>query len=374
MIPGLKSIATGNKVLHANWSDGTINAYPYIWLRDNDIADLHPTTRERMFDLTSVSIDIEPMKIELVNGAVEILWPERRQASSYASDWLYRHRPGCKRDDPADINQVLWTAESLQEIPRFHAENCLTKPTLLREALSTAKSTGLVLFDGLADDADAGVNFGDCIGFKRQTNFGVTFDVVSKPEPNNLAYTAAALPLHIDLTNQELVPGYQFLHCVQNSATGGESVFGDGYSACAELQKTAPEHFACLKETPIPCRFHDDDFDIRQHRPVISQDSSGEFTQLVFNAHIADIPDMPASVLQDFYAAYQALMRIARGDKYRLQYVLQPGEMVMFDNRRVMHGRGEFDPTSGARHLRGYYIDRNEVDSRLRVLQRQIRK
>ena len=44
-----------------------------------------------------------------------------------------------------------------------------------------------------------------------------------------LAQRSLALPLHTDLPNQELVPGYQFLHCYRNSASGGESLFADGF-------------------------------------------------------------------------------------------------------------------------------------------------
>ena len=50
--------------------------------------------------------------------------------------------------------------------------------------------------------------------------------------------------------------------------------------------------------------------------------------------------------------------------------MLAPGEMAMFDNTRVLHGRTAFDPSSGDRHLRGYYIEKNEIDSRIRVLSR----
>jgi gamma-butyrobetaine dioxygenase len=44
--------------------------------------------------------------------------------------------------------------------------------------------------------------------------------------------------------------------------------------------------------------------------------------------------------------------------------------MVVFDNRRVLHGRAAFDPATGHRHLQGFYVDRGEFDSRLRVLAR----
>ncbi len=371
MPPKIRSIDSYDRGIIVNWDSGESNEYPYIWLRDNDTAELHPSTLERIFDLTTVAIDIVPDDVRSTDTELIIRWPDRTDDSSYMNAWLYRHRPGVCRPDPAKIAQKLWNRQNLQSIPRFSAEKCIGSRSILSRALLSAKETGLIIFDGLGDNPISGESFADLIGFKRQTNFGVMFEVESKRDPNNLAYTAAALPLHIDLTNQEHVPGYQFLHCVNNSAVGGDSVFADGYQICADLQQQQPAMFERLKEIDIPCRFHDRECDIRQRRPVISQDKNGEFTQLVFNAHLADVPDMPSTQLFAFYEAYQALMALARQEQYSVRYQLQPGEMVMFDNRRVMHGRSEFDPATGDRLLRGYYIDRGEVDSRIRVLRRQ---
>ena len=41
-----------------------------------------------------------------------------------------------------------------------------------------------------------------------------------------------------------------------------------------------------------------------------------------------------------------------------------------FDNRRVLHGRTAFDEAVGARALKGCYMEREEVLSRIRVLRR----
>ncbi|WP_255006450.1 TauD/TfdA family dioxygenase [Roseovarius sp. M141] len=46
--------------------------------------------------------------------------------------------------------------------------------------------------------------------------------------------------------------------------------------------------------------------------------------------------------------------------------------MVVFDNRRVLHGRDSFDPATGFRHLHGCYVDRGEFSSRLRMLARTV--
>ena len=44
------------------------------------------------------------------------------------------------------------------------------------------------------------------------------------------------------------------------------------------------------------------------------------------------------------------------------------GDLFSFNNRRVLHGRKAFDMNSGNRHLQGYYIDRDEIESRLNFL------
>ena len=46
--------------------------------------------------------------------------------------------------------------------------------------------------------------------------------------------------------------------------------------------------------------------------------------------------------------------------------------MIAFDNLRVLHGRGAFDPNSGRRHLQGTYLDRDLIRSRQRVLERTL--
>ncbi len=79
---------------------------------------------------------------------------------------------------------------------------------------------------------------------------------------------------------------------------------------------------------------------------------------------------MDAEQLYEFYRVYKALMHRMREPRYAITYHLKPGEIVAFDNSRVLHGRTAFDPDSGERHYRGYYLERNEIDSRIRVLSR----
>ncbi len=367
----IADVQRGERDFTITWADQTVAEIPFIWLRDNDPDELHPDTRERVFDLTSVDIDVSPDSFQLNSNKLIVQWPKRSDASAYEIEWLRTHRPGQSRHDASVVDQTLWDRGALGEIPRTDAQECMDSPAALKDALLTAKRIGLLIIEGLEDDPAAGEEFADLIGFKRETNFGVMFEVISTPDPNNLAYTSLELPLHTDLPNQDVIPGYQFVHSYRNGARGGENVFADGFRICADLAEDQPQDFALLKSVEIPWRFHDEACDIRAHRPIISQRAGGEFERFVFNAHIADLPDMEADVLHDFYAAYRNLMIRVRDPKYAIQYMLAQGEMAMFDNTRVLHGRMAFDPSSGERHLRGYYIEKNEVDSRIRVLARE---
>ncbi|MEO0368628.1 MAG: TauD/TfdA family dioxygenase [Pseudomonadota bacterium] len=366
----INSVERDERALKLAWEDGTRQELPYIWLRDNDPGELHPDTKERIFDLTSVSLDIQPREVTPASEGLRVRWPDRDEDSIYPLDWLIDRRLENPAQDPAIIEKISWRPESMTGIPTVSAKQCFNGDGLL-EALTHIKQSGIVIINELDDDPAAGERFGDLIGFKRESNFGVMFDVISKADPNNLAYTSIALPLHTDLPNQEFVPGIQFLHCYKNSATGGGSVFADGMAITEDFKTSEPEHYALLCETDVPWRFHDDSCDVRRRRAIIGLDKSGKFESFTFNAHLADVIDLPPEQIYPFYAAYQALMARIRSNDYNITHQLQPGEMVIFDNLRVMHGRESFDPTTGDRHLRGYYIEHNEVESCIRMRSKQ---
>jgi len=366
----IADVTRGERGFTITWDDRSVAEFPFIWLRDNAPDEFHPDTRERVFDLTTVNLEITPDAFAVEPDALVIDWPEKQQASKYGAEWLHVHRPGQVRADPAIVARTTWDRDGMPAIPRAAADQCVGDQLKLRDALRTLKQFGILIVDGLDDSPDASRSFGDLIGFRRRTNFGDMFEVISRPVPNNLAYTSLALPLHTDLPNQEIIPGYQLLHCYRNTSTGGQSVFADGFKICEDLRRDLPDDYDLLSRIDIPWRFHDDGNDIRQHRPIICERADSALDYFVFNAHIADLPDMDAEMLYDFYPAYQRLMQRIRLPQYAIQHMLVPGEMVIFDNSRVLHGRTAFDVNSGERHLRGYYLERNEIDSRIRVLSR----
>jgi gamma-butyrobetaine dioxygenase len=365
----IKAAVPEARMLTVRWTDGSITDYPFQFLRDNCTSGFHPETQERQFDLLSVPETLAPTRVSVEGDAVLVDWQEEPpHRSRFAASWLAGHRPGRRAPDPAEIPARTWGAELAGAVPSADARSLLADDAGLLSWLRVTKEVGLAVVTNLEGGEEAGLSVGERIGFLRRTNFGVTFRVETKPDPNNLAFTSHALPLHTDLPNQEMPPGFQFLHCIVNDAEGGESVFADGFRIAEIVRERDPDGFGLLTRIPIPYRFHDRDTDIRVHRPMIGLDERGRPFDIRYSAHLMDAFDMEGASMVDYYKAYRVFMAETRNPANIVRFKLRSGEMAVFDNRRVLHGRSAFNPSTGHRLLHGYYVDRGEFDSRIRVL------
>ena len=260
--------------------------------------------------------------------------------------------------------EFMVASGGLAPLRRINFAELATRDGMVRW-LTGMLANGAIVVEDTPNVTGEVIRLAEQIGYARPTNFGTIFDVESRPDPNNSAYTAAGLDLHTDLPNWANPPDFQFLHTLANEATGGDSVLADGVAVANELRSTDPKAYDILATTPVPFRFHDAVDDIRFTAPIIEVDGDDNPTSIRFNNWIRDTDPFAD---EQFYDAYVALWHMLRDPAHVLALRLEAGETVCFDNRRILHGRGEFDPQSGRRHLQGCYVDRDMVESRLRRL------
>ena len=75
--------------------------------------------------------------------------------------------------------------------------------------------------------------------------------------------------------------------------------------------------------------------------------------------------------MDDIYAALKCFMEMVNSPLYQMTFPFKVGDLIMFDNRRLLHGRGEFYPKTGDRALRGTYIERDDVMSKIRQIEQR---
>ncbi len=349
------------------WDDGAEAALPPIWLRDHCPCDTcrHATSRERLFKIIDAEVGVPDVSLD--NGMLTLAWPDGHE-SRFDGVWLHQRRPGQHRFQPKVPSARAWREGFMPE--HITHGDFTAGQDGQRQWLEALIREGLVLLDDGPTELDEVVRIAESIGPLRATNFGARFDVQSKPNPNNAAYTAIELELHTDLPNWRNPPDIQLLYCLENDAEGGASTFADGFAVAEAMRHEAPKHFAMLAETPIDLRFQDDGHDIAVREPIIRTNEHGELREIRFNNWIRDGIDIAPDQIEDWYAAYCDFWARLRAPRYRADFELAPGQMIAFDNRRVLHGRGAFNPNTGKRHLQGCYLDYDMVESKLRVLAR----
>ena len=125
-----------------------------------------------------------------------------------------------------------------------------------------------------------------------------------------------------------------------------------------------------LAQTPVRFTFAEASGERWSSRaPVLGVDACGALEAVRLNHRSLDLEPEDAARLEAWYEAYLAFYRRlhAAGAAYARR--LAPGEMVIFDNRRILHGRAAFD-RAGARWLRGAYADIDGLKATLARLRR----
>ena len=236
------------------------------------------------------------------------------------------------------------------------------------EMLKDFHSLGFVIITNLSKKKGTVIDFAESLGPVRSTNFGKHFDVISKPNPNDLAYTGLGLSAHADNPYRKPIPGIQLLHCISNEANGGDSTLVDGLAVANYLKKNEKHYFDILTSTEILFRFTDKDVVLENWGKLIELNVNQNFKQIRFSGRLDYVPLMDPEKLTIFYQARKKLYELCSSKNFVINFRLDSGMLMMFDNHRLLHGRTKYDPNSGYRHLQGCYIEHDATEGKLRRL------
>lgn len=259
---------------------------------------------------------------------------------------------------PSTVKYDDWISHG----PGFHA------------ALAQLWNYGLVFVDGVPNSEESVVTLANQIGHVMETFYGRTWDVRSKPQAENVAYTSTFLGLHQDLLYTKDPPRIQLLHCLENTCEGGESIFSDAYRV-ARLMELGPEDlYQALLKKRIRYHYNKDGHFYQQQRRVLEHKGENVFWSPPFQD-----PDQPVTMSVTGSQHYSIWLKAAKtfrklleDEQWLYERKLKPGQCVIFDNLRVLHGRRKFDTTSGSRWLKGTYVSRDEWNSKVLTSSKEI--
>jgi len=202
----------------------------------------------------------------------------------------------------------------------------------------------------------------------RKTNWGEFFRVKSTPDENrkDLAYSAHHIRPHTDNPYRDSPPSYQWLHCIENNCVGGVNYFVDGFQVALDVFKENEEYYRLLTDVKLRFENFDGAFDYNvSFHPIITQ-TGDAITKICYSdksgGYAPHMEDQER--LRKFYEAKRLFCSKLQSREYQTWIKLEPGQIAVFDNWRVLHARTAFDPQEGSRYYQGCYSDQDSVFSR----------
>jgi gamma-butyrobetaine hydroxylase len=343
------------------WGNQESSEFHSLWLYDNSPGHRDPATGQRLLDVPDLPESPRISGAVCTGRELQIQW-EDGHAARFAIEWL------CASLSIASPHPVIrWRAEQAP-LERFEYSAVTGSASSRLEWLTAIARHGLAILSGVPRQQDEVLKIAEAIGWVRETNYGRVFDVRSVALPNNLAYTNRALALHTDNPYRDPVPGLQLLHCLQDDGNGGVSLFADGFAVAAALRERDRLAFDTLAATPVWFEFHDAQCHLRAERTVIECGRDGDVAAIHYNHRSLAPLCLPPDHIPGFYRGLRLFAAMLHDPEFMVSTKIAAGELVAFDNRRVLHGRTGF--SSAARHLQGCYVDRDGLFSNITVLER----
>ncbi|OJJ46207.1 hypothetical protein ASPZODRAFT_133210 [Penicilliopsis zonata CBS 506.65] len=359
----------------------------YVQLRDAckcpTCVDQH--SKQRNFRTTDIPSWIQPRTLEWKDGSLTVQWHNDIKSyppthtSTYSIDDLRALTMGIKHQDMQriDRNRRFWTRQIMRKRQHWISyDDYMNDELKFAVAMRSLAVYGILFVKDIPESREMVEKIATRMGPLRNTFYGPTWDVRSVPKAKNVAYTNQFLGFHMDLLYMNEPPGYQLLHCLQNSCEGGESLFSDALYAAYVVRLVAPEYYKALCSFRLGYEYRHENHVYSNRWPVVqaSWDARAQPYRVNYSPPFQSplyLDQRDQENFEKFKDALEFFTRIMENKKSSFELKLNPGECVIFENRRIVHARRQFNTESGHRWLAGAYVDDDAVRSTIHVCQKK---
>jgi trimethyllysine dioxygenase len=353
--------------LLVNWDSGESTKYPWIWLRENahDADSYHPVTQQRQVFTAGLAADLTAKHAQVNGSDLHVAWTDDSAPAVLPVSFLAKYRRPASARAAVNYEQVLWNGPMINaQTPTIEYDEVMSGEDGVIAWLRKTLAYGFCLAVNTPPTFAATEELLRRVGYVRETIFGAMWEFTPDLSKADTAYTNLELKPHTDGTYSHDAPGAQLLHCLGFGGTGGQSTMVDGFEIARLLKAEHPQHYETLSTVQVPGQYVGDGSHLMAARPVLRHDHTGALVQVSFNNYDRAPFLLPEDEMVAFYDALRAFDLLANSDAMQWQHVLAPGEAMLFDNWRVLHGRFAF---TGQRRLCGGYVNREDIESRVRL-------
>ena len=316
-----------------------------------------PTSNERLVPWADLPPDLTIRSAEIIDGVIEVETSDGHRSSVPLVDLVESEvgaRPGAV-DGPV--------SEGRPTVRRVGAGEVETDAGVVT-VVDALFRDGAVLIDGVGTDEASLAAIASRLGVVQPTNYGATWEIEATIRPVTAVDSERDLAVHTDLPYRTHPPSVQLLLACVVDVAGGATTLADGFAAAERLRVDDPDAWGLLTQTELSFPFVRDDVAIGGRAPTISLDTAGRYAIVRRAPDLVGSPSVDAERAPDVYAALRRWDEILDDPDRHAVVPLEPGELLVFDNHRMLHGRTAFRlGSAGRRRLIGCYLDRDDLRS-----------
>ena len=347
--------------LHVHFSGENSEIFPNIWLRDHakDEQNWDKRSSQRKTFTASLDLNLKIKNAEILeNGKyLSISWPDLEKPVQYSFEFLINNKIDKKRETKSNL-KVWGSNEIHQEI--FVDYNSILSNDGFKNFLKSLYTYGFLVIRNCETNLKCVEKIANKIGYVRNSIFGGLWSFESDENKADSAYTQEELRPHTDSTYSNDAPGLQLLLCCDYDAEGGESIMVDGLKIAETIKKEDLQMYDLLTKINVKGNYIGDGVFLEAERPIFKLNKNKEITQVSFNNYDRAPFRFEKDLTLKFYEAIKKFDLLANNKDYQWRHILKPGELLIFNNWRILHGRGSF---SGVRKMSGCYINKEDFDS-----------
>ena len=373
----LAEISVGG--VEVTWQDGHKAHFLDIWLRHSPgfPGAQRPAGPDGRFPHDKTKIAARDA-LTTDDGDLQVEWSDGSR-SQHDATWLRAHEYGNDAASNRRRQVFLWDTETARQHNHFDYSSIEDDAATRVEMFEQLLDHGVALLQNTPTSPNSVI---DIAGWFGHVPANLYADDSSHPQVANVRVdprvTVATnmchfLGPHTDTCWRQTLCGLLLLHCLEAHPGGGRSIVVDGFAVAERLRETDSDAFDFLARVPLEFGAQvDNGDDWRVQGRVLSVAADGVLEGVRYNGNSIGQLELPAEQVEAGYHALQAFESILYDRSLWWQPQLQPGDLLVLDNHRVLHGREAFDPKLGERHLQSCSVDRDDFHNRYRRLAKQL--
>ncbi len=356
-------VAKNKKKITVFFQKQNIELHP-LWLRErvNNQTLLDKNTGQRLYDPSELNHSLKIKKALIKNKNLKVQFSDGIESEYQIEDLIKEINKNLPNK-----SIKLWNSKiKNRPVSKFKPNIFNTKEGYY--CLEKFYKYGFSILKKTPAKKNFIIKLANSIGIVRPTNFGILFDVRSEKKANDLAYTTHSLSAHTDNPYRKPIPGIQILHCIKNDSTGGHSTLTDGFAVAEYLRRKHKNFFKFLSSVKIRFTYSNKNTFLENWGETIELHKDGSIKRVRLSPRLDYVPVLKKEELNKFYKARSFFIKLCNSKKFMIEFKLEPGDIMIMDNYRTLHGRTSYNMKVGQRHLQGCYIDHDSAESKMKFL------